>query len=274
MLEGIDLMLFDIQDVGVRFYTFISTMHYVMEACAENELTCMVLDRPNPNGFYVDGPVLQPKYKSFIGMHPIPIVHGLTVGELAGMINAEGWLAGQQTCDLVVIPCLGYSHEMLYKLPIAPSPNLPNMNSVYLYPSLGLFEGTAVSVGRGTDRPFQIIGMPGFQGNIRFTPQSIPGVSDHPKYEKRECGGIIIPDAQDGQLFEEPYLKLDYLLLMYQSWTGEKSKFFRDFFYKLSGTDQLKIMIESGATADEIRASWQADLEQYLAMRKKYLLYP
>lgn len=274
MLEGLDLIIFDIQDVGVRFYTFISTMHYVMEAAAENNKQVIVLDRPNPNGFYIDGPILKPEYKSFIGMHPIPIVHGLTVGELAQMINGEHWLDGGLVCKLKVISCLNYDHQKLYELPVAPSPNLPNMNSVYLYPSLGLFEGTKVSVGRGTDLPFQMIGMPDFQGTIRFTPRSIPGVSDNPKYQNQECGGLVVPDAQNGQLMDHPHLNLDYLLLMHQSWTGLSSEFFRDFFYKLSGTDMLKKQVELGLSEDEIRQTWRPELEEYKAMRKKYLLYP
>ncbi len=274
MLEGLDIIVFDIQDVGVRFYTFISTMHYVMEACAEKGIPLLVLDRPNPNGFYVDGPVLKKEYSSFIGMHPIPLVHGLTIAELALMINGEYWLKGGLQCELYTIACKEYDHQTLYELPISPSPNLPNMNAVYLYPSLGLFEGTKVSVGRGTDQPFQIIGMPDFKGTIRFTPRSIPGVSDHPKYENRECGGLEIPDYENGQLFEDPKLNVDYLLLMYQSWTGAPTDFFRDFFYKLSGTDLLRIQIEQGLSAEQIRDSWKPDLADFLKMRKKYLLYP
>lgn len=275
MLEDVDVLVFDIQDVGVRFYTFISTMHYVMEAAAENNKQVIVLDRPNPNGFYIDGPVLQKEYSSFIGMHPIPLVHGLTVGELAGMIQGENWLKDQVICDLKVIPCENYDHETLYQLPIAPSPNLPNMNSVYLYPFLGLFEGTNVSVGRGTDQPFQQIGRPGFKGVIFFTPRSIPGVSDHPKYEGRTCGGIEVPDAKDSSIFKERRLNLDYLLLFYQ--TNESSfqgEYFRDFFYKLSGNKEFKQQIIDGKTEAEIRASWEPSLEQYKSMRKKYLLYP
>lgn len=275
MLQDVDVLVFDIQDVGVRFYTFISTMHYVMEAAAEHNKQVILLDRPNPNGFYVDGPVLQKEYSSFIGMHPIPIVHGLTVGELAGMIQGENWLKDQLTCNLTVVKCLNYDHQTLYQLPIAPSPNLPNMNSVYLYPFLGLFEGTNVSVGRGTEIPFQQIGRPGFKGVHFFTPRSIPGVSDHPKYEGRSCGGIIVPDAKDSSIFNEKALNLDYLLLFYQ--TNEPSfqgEYFRDFFYKLSGNKEFKQQIIDGKSEQEIRESWKPDLEAYKLMRKKYLLYP
>jgi uncharacterized protein YbbC (DUF1343 family) len=204
MLADIDIMVFDIQDVGVRFYTYISTMHYVMEACAEQGKKVVVLDRPNPNGFYIDGPVLQEAYKSFIGMHPIPLVHGLTVAELAKMINGEKWLKNGVQCSLVVVPCLNYNHQTLYQLPIKPSPNLPNMNSVYLYPYLGLFEGTNVSIGRGTELPFQVVGRPGFKGSYSFTPKNIPGIADDPKFEGKLCGGEIVMDVKDSSLFANP----------------------------------------------------------------------
>lgn len=275
MMADIDVVLFDIQDVGVRFYTFISTMHYVMEACAENNKKCIVLDRPNPNGFYIDGPILDLTYRSFIGMHPIPIVHGLTVAELALMINGESWLKNGVSCDLFTVSCLNYTHETLYELPISPSPNLPNMNAIYLYPSLGLFEGTNVSVGRGTDIPFQQIGRPGFMGMYFFTPRSIPGVSDHPKHQDQKCGGFVVTDATDSSLFKNPQLNLEYLIMFYEM--NEESKdgpYFRDFFYKLTGSQSLKTQIESGMTAEEIRETWQDDLADYRELRKKYLLYP
>ena len=180
-LNDVDVLVFDIQDVGVRFYTYISTLHYVMEAAAEQHKQLVVLDRPNPNGFYVDGPVLEPANSSFVGMHPVPLVHGMTMGEYAGMINGEGWLSNKVRCDLQVITCLAYDHAMFYELPVRPSPNLPNMAAVYLYPSLGLFEGTPVSVGRGTTKPFQIIGFPGCTvGVADFTPQSLPGAKNRP----------------------------------------------------------------------------------------------
>ena len=275
MLSDVDVVVFDIQDVGVRFYTFISTMHYVMEACAEFDKEMIVLDRPNPNGFYIDGPVLNIEYQSFIGMHQIPIVHGLTVGELALMINGEAWLNNGLQCKLEVIACKNYNHDVLYSLPIAPSPNLPNMNSVYLYPYLGLFEGTNVSVGRGTDQPFQQLGRPGFKGNVFFTPRSIAGISENPKYLGEVCGGIEVPDVADSSLFADPKLNLDYLILFYQTNNSSTNgDYFKDYFYKLCGTKLLKSQIEQGLTAAEIRSSWQKDLAKYKEMRKKYLLYP
>lgn len=274
MLADVDVVVFDIQDVGVRFYTYISTMHYVMEACAEQGKQVLVLDRPNPNGFYVDGPILEPAYKSFIGMHPIPTVHGLTVGELAGMINGEKWLKGELTCDVTVVPCDNYTHDSMYQLPIKPSPNLPNMNSVYLYPYLGMFEGTNVSIGRGTDEPFQLVGRPGFQSDFAFKPVSIPGVSDHPKYENEICTGMRVNDVANGDLFSNPRMKLDWLILFYQSNKAENGPYFKAFFYKLAGNKTLREQIEKGMSENEIRKTWESDLVKYREMRKKYLLYP
>lgn len=274
MLVDVDVVVFDIQDVGVRFYTYISTMHYVMEACAEQGKQVLVLDRPNPNGFYVDGPILEPEYKSFIGMHPIPTVHGLTVGELAGMINGEKWLKGELTCDVTVVPCDNYSHDSMYHLPIKPSPNLPNMNSVYLYPYLGMFEGTNVSIGRGTEEPFQLVGRPGFQSDFAFKPVSIPGVSDHPKYENEICTGMRVDDVANGDLFSNPRMKLDWLILFYDSNKAENGPYFKAFFYKLAGNKTLREQIEKGMNEDEIRKTWEPDLVKYREMRKKYLLYP
>ena len=274
MLENIDIMVFDIQDVGVRFYTYISTMHYVMEACAELNKKVLVLDRPNPNGFYVDGPVLDPAYKSFIGMHKIPLVHGLTVAELALMINGEKWLKDGVICDLSVISCKNYAHDKLYQLPIRPSPNLPNMNSVYLYPYLGLFEGTNVSIGRGTDLPFQIVGRPQGEGDYSFTPRSIPGVSDHPKHEGKKCYGEVITDVQDSSIFINQTLNLSYLIKYYRSNPSENGEYFKDFIYKLAGNKEFRSQIESGLDEGEIRNSWEPKLGQYKEIRKKYLLYP
>jgi uncharacterized protein YbbC (DUF1343 family) len=274
MFNDLDVIIFDIQDVGVRFYTFISTMHYVMETAAEMHKHVIVLDRPNPNGFYIDGPVLDSKYKSFVGMHQIPIVHGLTVAELALMINGESWLKGNVVCNLTVIPCKNYTHQTLYELPIKPSPNLPNMNSVYLYPFLGLFEGTNVSIGRGTDKPFQIVGRPGFEGSHNFTPKSIPGVSENPKYKGQECSGEIVTDVLDSSFFQNPGLKLDLLLLFYSKNRLVDGPYFREIFYKLSGNSTLKSQIESGLTESEIRQSWKEDLDKYKERRKYYLLYP
>ncbi|MDB4161225.1 DUF1343 domain-containing protein [Bacteroidia bacterium] len=274
MLADVDVVVFDIQDVGVRFYTYISTMHYVMEACAEEGKTVVVLDRPNPNGFYVDGPILQPEYKSFIGMHPIPTVHGLTVGELAGMINGEKWLKGEISCDVIVVPCANYTHDSMYLLPIKPSPNLPNMNAVYLYPYLGMFEGTNVSIGRGTDEPFQLVGRPGFQSEFAFKPRSMPGTSDHPKYENEICTGMRVDDIANGDLFANPRMKLEWLILFYQSNKEENGPYFKAFFYKLAGNKTLREDIEKGRSIEEIRKRWEPDLAKYREMRKKYLLYP
>ncbi|PCJ66579.1 MAG: hypothetical protein COA58_06380 [Bacteroidetes bacterium] len=274
MLHDVDIVVFDIQDVGVRFYTYISTMHYVMEACAELGKQVIILDRPNPNGFYIDGPVLEKEYSSFIGMHPIPIVHGLTVGELALMINGERWLKGEVFCDLKVVGCKNYAHDLLYELPIKPSPNLPNMNSIYLYPYLGLFEGTNVSVGRGTTKPFQIIGRPGMQGDTSFIPESIPGVSDHPKYESKECKGFVVDDVNNPSFFTNGGLNLSWLKLFYDNNSVNEGEYFKSFIYKLCGTKSLKTQIEQGLSEEKIKESWQEDLDKYKEMRKKYLLYP
>jgi uncharacterized protein YbbC (DUF1343 family) len=274
MLKDIDVVVFDIQDVGVRFYTYISTMHYVMEACAELGKKVLILDRPNPNGFYVDGPVLEKEFTSFIGMHPIPLVHGLTVGELAIMINGESWLKGGAACELKIVTCDNYDHATLYQLPIKPSPNLPNMNSVYFYPYLGLFEGTNVSIGRGTSTPFQIVGRPGVKGDIEFTPIPIPGVADDPKHENKLCGGFEVHDAEDESFFASPKLNLSWLILFYKNNRAEDGEYFKSFIYKLCGTKALSAQVEQGKSADEIRATWQPELEKYKELRKKYLLYP
>ena len=273
-LEDVDIVLFDIQDVGVRFYTYISTMSYAMEACAENEKGFVVLDRPNPNGFYVDGPVLKKDFKSFVGMHNVPLVHGMTVGEYAQMVNQEGWLKGGIKCQLDVIPCINYSHKDLYQVPIKPSPNLPNMTSIYLYPSLGLFEGTIVSVGRGTPSPFQVIGHPSLQkATYEFTPEPMPGAK-YPPHKGKNCKGYDLKNF--GQEFFHDYqrLYLDWLLEAYQH-TPDKSSFFREgkFFFLLCGNDQLKKDVISGKSASEIRATWDQDLATFNIMRAKYLLY-
>lgn len=273
MLADVDVVIFDIQDVGVRFYTYISTMHYVMEACGEQRKSLIILDRPNPNGFYIGGPVLKKEYSSFIGMHQIPIVHGLTVGELAHMIKGEGWLKNNVECDLTVILCLNYDHQKLYQLPIPPSPNLPNMNSVYLYPYLGLFEGTNVSIGRGTELPFQIIGRPNGNGQYSFTPKSIPGVSDNPKYKNQECFGEVVKDVSDSSLFINPHLNLAYLIKYYKSNDAINGPYFKNFIYKLMGYKEFTEQVSSGMTERQIQATWQADLTNYMDTRKKYLLY-
>ncbi|MCB0760026.1 MAG: DUF1343 domain-containing protein [Flavobacteriales bacterium] len=272
-LADVDIIIFDIQDVGARFYTYISTLHYVMEAAAENNKKVIVLDRPNPNGFYVDGPVLQPKYKSFVGMHPIPIVHGMTIGELARMINGEGWLEGGRTCDLSVVACVNYAHLDLYTLPIAPSPNLPNMTAIYLYPSLCLFEGTSVSVGRGTELPFQVIGHPGHKAKYAFIPQSIAGVSENPKHQGETCYGHDLTEFGNFYFTGKGQLYLEWLIGMNEE-LGSEALFSRpEFFDKLAGTDRLRKAIIAGKSAEEIRLEWKDDVEKFKKLRRKYLLY-
>lgn len=268
-VKDLDLIIFDIQDVGARFYTYISTMHYVMEACAENNLEFLVLDRPNPNGNYIDGPILQPEFKSFVGMHPIPIVHGLTVGELAQMINGEEWLAGSIQCNLKVIPIKNYTHKDPYSLPIKPSPNLPNDLSIKLYPSLCLFEGTKISIGRGTTYPFQVIGYPDPDfGDFKFVPESIEGMANYPKHESKVCYGIDFRETG----FEGGFT-LKYLIKYYQI-ADFKEEFFTSYFNKLAGNDELVEKIKSGISEEEIKESWQEPLKEYKQIRKKYLLYP
>ncbi len=268
MLEGVDVVIFDIQDVGVRFYTYISSMHYMMEACAENEVKMIVFDRPNPNGHYIDGPILDPGFKSFVGMHPIPVVHGLTVGELAGMINGEGWLEDGLKCDLEVIPMENYSHSDHYSLPVKPSPNLPNDQAIGLYPSLCFFEGTKMSIGRGTQFPFQVIGFPDERfGDFTFTPESIPGMAKNPRLEGQECFGVDLREVT-------PPRKLDlyYITKFYKLWEGEEP-FFTSYFNTLAGTDELRRKIEAGMPTEVIRETWKEDLEVYKKTRAKYLLY-
>jgi uncharacterized protein YbbC (DUF1343 family) len=269
-LADIDIVIFDIQDVGVRFYTYISTMHYLMEACAENNKILLVLDRPNPNGSYVDGPVLEPEFKSFLGMHPIPLVHGLTVGELGNMINGEGWLAGQKKCLLKVIPMKNWKHSDRYSLPAKPSPNLPNDQAIVLYPSIGLFEGTVISLGRGTQMPFQVLGHPDLKDMpFEFTPVSITGMSKNPPHENKVCHGIDLRNVSF-----EPHLTLKYLIDFYNAFP-DKNKFFNAAsFDKHLGTSKFRQQVISGLTEEEIRASWKSDLDKYLAMREKYRLYP
>jgi len=268
-LSDVDILVFDIQDVGARFYTYISTMYYVMEAAAENGKEVLILDRPNPNGNYVDGPVLDLKNKSFVGLLPIPIIHGCTVGELAKMINGEKWLSGGKTCKLTVIKAKGYTHNTPYSLPISPSPNLPNDLSIKLYPSLCLFEGTEISVGRGTDFPFQVIGFPDpAYGNFTFTPVSIPGVATYPPLENKLCYGIDFRNKKVSDKFTLKYL------INYYTIAKDKEQFFNAFFVKLAGVKTLKEQIIKGMTEEQIRKTWEPALSQYKAMRKKYLLYP
>lgn len=272
-MAGVQTVIFDIQDVGARFYTYISTLAYLMEACAENNIPLLILDRPNPNGHYVDGPVLKKGFESFVGLHPVPIVHGMTIGEYAHMLNGEGWLSNNLQCKLTVITCRNYDHQTEYRLPVRPSPNLPTMSGIYLYPSLCLFEGTPLSIGRGTAFPFQVVGFPGFKdGDIEFTPVSLEGVVKNPPYENQKCSGIDLRE------FGEEYMKnfrgiyLYWLTGMYDAFP-EKEKFFTPFFSKLAGSDELMKQIKNKISEEEIRQSWQKDLNQFKKIRSKYLLY-
>ena len=269
-LEGIDVVIFDIQDVGARFYTYTSTMHYVMEACAEQSKKLLILDRPNPNGHYVDGQVLDKKFASFVGLNPVPVVHGCTVGELAQMINGEGWLAGNKKCNIQIVKCLGYKHSTPYNPPIATSPNLPNLQSMLLYPSICFFEGTDVSVGRGTDKQFQVIGSPNLKnGSFTFTPEDKPGAKNPPQKGKLCYGEDLSKIDARNQAFTLKYV-IDY----YKK-SDNKAKFFSSpsFFDKLAGSDTTRKQIIAGMTETQIRASWKADLDNYKTIRKKYLLY-
>jgi len=264
-LKGIDILVFDIQDVGVRFYTYISTLHYVMEAAAENNIKVIVLDRPNPNGHYVDGPILNTNFKSFVGMHPVPIVHGMTIGEYAKMINGENWITTR--CELIVIEMENYTHNTNYDLPIKPSPNLQNARAVNLYPSICLFEGTNISVGRGTDYPFLHFGAPYLKSNYSFMPRSGEG-SKYPKHEDIVCFGTDLR-------FQDNYLttiNLDWIIETYKQ-CPKKEEFFNTFFDKLAGTDKLKKQIIAGKIVKEIKASWKGGLEKFMEIRGKYLIY-
>jgi uncharacterized protein YbbC (DUF1343 family) len=268
-LNDVDILIFDIQDVGARFYTYISTMHYVMEACAENGKRLIILDRPNPNGSYVDGPIREEELKSFVGMHPIPITHGMTIGEYALMINGEGWLEGGQTCDLQVIGLLHWKHDDDYSLSVRPSPNLPNDQAIRLYPSICLFEGTVISVGRGTQTPFQVLGNPVLTDMpYKFTPVPIKGMSLEPPHKNTLCFGLDLRNVKP-----ERKVDLKYLMQFYQKYP-DKEKFFTAYFDKLAGTTKLRQQIKDGLTEDQIRATWQPGLEAFKEKRKKYLLYP
>ena len=269
-LQDIDIMVFDIQDVGVRFYTYISTLHYVMEACAEKNIPLLILDRPNPNGNYVDGPVLEKEHTSFLGMHPIPLVHGMTIGEYAQMINGENWLSDSVKCELTIIPVKNYTHTATYSLPIRPSPNLPNDQSIKLYPSLGLFEGTNINAGRGSDFQFQRYGAPFLDKNhygFSYTPVSNFGAK-YPKHQNRVCYGADLSDIKAERGFN-----LRYIIDSYNN-TTDKSKFFNMAnFTKHAGTEKLQQQIEAGKTTNEIKNSWQKGLSDFKLVRKKYLIY-
>ena len=267
-LVNLDLLIFDLQDVGARFYTYASTLHYVMEAAAEAGILLLLLDRPNPNGDYVDGPVRVANQKSFVGMHPIPIVHGLSLGELARMINGEGWLAGNKKCRLKVVKVVGWTHQQTYHLPLSPSPNLPTQQAVRLYPSLCLFEGTKMSIGRGTQMPFEVIGYPdSTMGSFSFVPISVPAAT-RPKHMHLRCYGRSMRELMPPrQLLLEP-------ILYFYARFKEKDSFFLPYFDRLAGTSELREQIQAGYSESEIRASWQTDLQTYRQMRKRYLLYP
>ncbi|SOE24150.1 Uncharacterized conserved protein YbbC, DUF1343 family [Spirosomataceae bacterium TFI 002] len=269
MLAGIDVLIFDIQDVGARFYTYSSTLHYVMEAAGEQDIPLIVLDRPNPNGHYVAGPVLEKDFKSFVGLNPIPVVHGLTLGEMAQMINGEGWT--KQHCDLTVIPCSNYDHKSKYEVPIKPSPNLPNNQSIYLYPSICFFEPTVISVGRGTDMQFQVIGGPlKAYGDFSFTPVDKPGAKD-PVNEGVKCFGM---DLRNSSAFEDKFT-LDYLIDFYSKSTNPKGFFTNEnFFNLLMGNNWVIQDIKAGKTAEQIQSKWEKPLAEYKLSRKKYLIYP
>ncbi len=270
--EGIDILIFDIQDVGVRFYTYISTLHYIMEAAGENNIPLIVLDRPNPNGHYIDGPVLDTlHFRSFVGMHPIPVVYGLTIGELGMMIKGEKWIRSK--CDLTVIPCKNYDHQKSYDLPVKPSPNLPNLRSILLYPGLCFFEGTPVSTGRGTPTPFQLAGHPEYSDkSFSFTPKPTPGAM-HPPQEGKLCYGVDLSNAKVDSLFATRQMDLTALLKFYQNLP--KYLFFNaSWFDKLAGTSLFRESILNGMNETQIRATWKKDLEAFRIKRQPYLLYP
>ena len=272
-LEDLDMVIFDIQDVGVRFFTYISTLFYVMQSCAENDKELILLDRPNPNGFYVDGPMLDTLYSSFIGVNEIPVVYGMTMGEYGRMINGEGWLGDGLKCRLTVIPCLHYDHNTLYELPVKPSPNLPNMNSIYLYPSTCFFEGTVISEGRGTDFPFEAFGHPDLgKGSFSYIPESKPGASMHPKLKGETCFGMDLRTLRNIPPHEKKF-SLAWLLFAYRNFP-DKENFFIPYFELLAGTGDLRKQIMEGAEEEQIRETWAAGLAAFKRIRQKYLLYP
>jgi uncharacterized protein YbbC (DUF1343 family) len=273
-LAGLNLVVFDIQDVGARFYTYLSTLHYVMEACAENHIELMILDRPDPNGFYVDGPMLDTAYRSFVGLDELPIVHGLTIAEYAQMINGEGWLKNHVKCKLKIIKVSGYTHDTPYTLPINPSPNLNTQRSILLYPSICLFEGTTLSLGRGTLVPFQVLGHPLLNKQFRFafTPLSIPGMSEDPPQKDKLCFGIDLRGYDVNKFRTSKKIDILWLKKLYDAFP-DKEHFFNAYFTKLAGTTELRKQIEAGKSEEEIRKSWEPALGKYKEMRKKYLLY-
>ena len=270
-MRKFDLLIVDIQDVRLRFYTYYASMVRLMDACAEYNRKMLILDRPNPNGHYVDGPILDMKYKSSVGWLPIPIVHGMTLGELALMVNGERWLPASRICDITVIKCKNYTHQTMYELPIPPSPNLPNMKAVYLYPSTCYFEATPVSLGRGTQLPFQIYGHPNMLGyDYTFTPQSIPGAKNHPQLN-RICHGVNLSELSNEEIWKKG-VDLSYLIDAYRNLNMD-DYFFRPFFELLTGRDYVRKMIKQGKNADEIKAMWKEDVEKFKIQRKPYLIY-
>lgn len=274
-LKGINLMIFDVQDVGTRFYTYISTLHYLMEACAENNIELVILDRPNPNGYFVDGPVLlDTTFRSFVGMHPIPVVHGMTIAEYAQMINGEGWLKNKMQCRLKIFKVANYTHDKAYKLPVSPSPNLNSDQSIILYPHICFFEGTNISLGRGTMMPFQLLGSPLLKGKYSFSfkPVSIPGMSDNPPLKDQLCYGLSLKDYNTDTLRQQNKLNLAWLIAFYKAYP-DKEHFFIAYFNKLAGNDTLKKQIIAGKTEAEIRQSWEPALSKFKATRNKYLIY-
>lgn len=272
-LEDVDVIIYDLQDVGARFYTYISTLEYLMEACAENGKELIILDRPNPLGYIVDGPVLDKKFSSFIGMQPVPVIYGMTPGEYALMLKGERWIEpGNVTVQ--VIKCTNYDHNSLYDLPVAPSPNLKNMAAIYLYPSLCFFEGTQISLGRGTEMSFQQFGHPDLKNyTYSFTPKSMSGASDPPLKGQKCYGRLVADNAEDALALTGHRLQLRWLIEAYGNYP-DKEKFFIPFFEKLAGTELLRQQIKQGLSEEDIRSSWQPQLQKFKAIRKKYLLYP
>ena len=266
-LKGIDVVVFDIQDVGVRFYTYISTLHYVMEACAENNIPVIVLDRPNPNGHYIDGPTLHIEHKSFVGMHPVPLVYGMTIGEYAQMINGENWLKNDLKCNLTIIPLKNYTHQSIYHLAIRPSPNLPNDKSINLYPSLGFFEGTTINAGRGTESQFQQYGAPFFpKSDFSYTPEPNFG-SKYPKHNGKLCYGVDLKNIQNLDA-----INIEWLIDAYAK-TPKSEKFFGSTFTIHAGNTLLEQQLKDGISAKEIKKSWQPEIKEFKKIRKKYLIY-
>lgn len=273
-LEGIQAILFDIQDVGVRYYTYLSSLAYTMEAAAENDIPFIVLDRPNPNSHYIDGPVLDTSFASIVGLHPVPVVYGMTIGEYARMLKGEGWINESDKLDLTVVMIENYTHDSLYNLPVAPSPNLPNSNSIYLYPSICYFEGAHVSVGRGTESPFQLIGFPGFNGgDTTFTPHSIPGKSEYPPFKDERCNGLNLTKIPLEELQVKNKIDWTYVWKMYQSLGKEDFYLDNNFFDLLSGSEILRTALNEGWSIERFKAEYQPGVEEFKKIREKYLIY-